>query len=139
MDTFQIGMFTIRHTWLFLLISMFITYIISDAFIKRQNIVTRETYYNIMVNILIFMFLSYKFGYILFRPDIIWENPLGVLYFTGGETELILGAILSTLYLCIRLYVLGLSRWKYGRLIVYGFVTFILSYYIVQTMFSLLI
>jgi hypothetical protein len=66
-------------------------------------------------------------------------NPLGIIYFTGGLREIILGLILAFIYIFIQFYKHNIGTWDHWKIIVYGIVTFIASYYIVQTAFSLLI
>lgn len=138
MDSFRVGPLTFKYTYLFLLTSLYIAYVMLDHWLNRypdkKNII-----YNTITNCLIIIFLTFKFSYILYRPSILWENPIGILYFTGGKNGLIIGVILSLFYLIYQFKVHQLYKWNYLKPIVYGFVTFIMSYYIVQTIFSLLI
>jgi prolipoprotein diacylglyceryltransferase len=138
-DAFQIGPFTIKLSWLFISSSLFFTYLVLDSLLNKYPKEKVSIFYNIVLNSLFIVFLSYKFAYILFRPSIVWENPIGMIYFTGGIRELILGLVLSSLYVISKFINHKMNQWLYWKLIVYGFVTFSAAYCIVQTVFSLLI
>lgn len=139
MDSFQLGPLTVRYVWLFLLTALFFAYIIIDVGIKKVPDDKRKLLYNILSNSFMIILVCYKFSYILYRPSIIWENPIGIIYFTGGWKGLILGGIIALFYLYRQFKMHHLNQWRYWKLIVYGFVTFVVIYYVVQTIFSLLI
>jgi hypothetical protein len=42
--------------------------------------------------------LVFKFSILLFRPSIIWTNPFGLLFFTGGTRGIYLASIIGLLY-----------------------------------------
>jgi type IV secretory pathway VirB2 component (pilin) len=139
MESFQLGPFTIRYVWLFLLTSLYLTYMVIDNLINREDSSKKSLFYNIVSNCFIIIVLTFKFSFLINRPSILWENPIGILYFTGGRMGWIVGIIIAFIYLGIQFKFNRLNEWRYWKLIVYGIVTFILSYYIVQTIFSLLI
>jgi prolipoprotein diacylglyceryltransferase len=139
MDSFQIGPFLIKFNWLFLLAGLFFTYIILDALLKGNTQIKKNLIYNLLSTCIMIVILTYKFSFLLFRPSILWENPLGILYFNSGQKGLIFGLILAIFYLFIKFRSYSLNEWQYWKVIVYGFVTFGASYYVVQTIFYLLI
>ncbi|MFD2443998.1 hypothetical protein ACFSO7_08365 [Bacillus sp. CGMCC 1.16607] len=139
MESFLLGPFTIKFIWLFLLAGLFLAYIIMDGWLMKDRTLNKNFLYQIILNSIMVVFITYKFSFLLFRPAILWENPIGILYFTGGSKGMVIGFILALLYLIRQFHLHQMNHWRYWRIIVYGFVTFTVSYYIVQTIFSLLI
>jgi prolipoprotein diacylglyceryltransferase len=139
MDSFQLGPLNLKISWLFLLASVYLAYIMIDAMINKDQNIKKTIFYELLTNSILIIFITFKFSFILFRPSIVWENPLGIIYFTGGNQGLFLGILLSVIYLLIKFKAHQFNEWRYWKLLIYGIATFIASYYIVQTVYTLLI
>ncbi|MCG1020811.1 hypothetical protein [Sutcliffiella horikoshii] len=64
-----------------------------------------KTVENYLTSGMLLWIVVFKFSIIIFRPSIIWTNPYGLLFFTGGTN----GAYLATVGTILFLY------WKLHR------------------------
>ncbi|WP_436376349.1 hypothetical protein [Cytobacillus sp. BC1816] len=137
MGAFLIGPLLVKYEWLLVLLSGIVAYFtIANAL--RDHGEFKKIFLNVMINSMLIGFFTFKFSSILFQTENILTSPIGILYFSGGRKGAILGTILAFIYIVmeIKKYNYPLKKWMYG--IVYGSVTFMLSYWLFRTLLILL-
>ncbi len=137
MGAFLIGPLLVKYEWILVLLSGIVAYFtIANAL--RDNGEYKKIFLNVIINSMLIGFFTYKFSSILFQTENILSSPLGILYFSGGRKGFILGAFLAFIYIVIEIKKnkYPLKKWFYG--IVYGSVTFMLSFWLFRTLLILL-
>lgn len=101
MSTVALGPLMIRADILIFLISAIVGFIVLKIRLRGREEANwiLDTY----VNALIIGFVVWKFSMIVFDPIRTMQNPLSLLYFTGGDKGILLGTALALLYVGIRL------------------------------------
>ncbi|MBN8199991.1 hypothetical protein [Bacillus sp. NTK034] len=137
MGAFLIGPLLVKYEWALVLLSAIVAYF-TIANTLRDNGEYKKIFLNVIINAVLIGFFTYKFSSILFQTKTILSNPMGILYFSGGSKGTMLGAFLALFYLVKEMmkYKYPLKNWIYG--IVYGSVTFMLSYWLFRTLLILL-
>jgi hypothetical protein len=138
LNAFQVGPFIIKYTWIFAILALVITYFLLKKTLKEDEQFLGD-FLDATVNALFIGVISYKVSILLYRPELLTSNPFGALYLSGGVKEWLTAISLAFLYL----------GWKHkknkwpGRLtgmgFVYGIVTFITSFWLMRTLFLLII
>lgn len=138
MGAFLLGPFIIQYEWMMYLISALSSYFIMKAALKA-NCSFQKAFLNAVVNASLIGLITYKFSSVLFKPSLLLENPISILYFTGGGKGILLGFFLAFVYL-IRNF--KKSNWLLKDClitIVYGIVTFFIVIWLVRTLFFLFV
>lgn len=101
MSTIALGPFMIRADILIFLLSAIVGFIVLRIRLRdrEESSFILDTY----VNALIIGFVVWKFSMIVFDPIRTIQNPLSLLYFTGGDKGILLGTALALLYIGFRL------------------------------------
>lgn len=96
-DAWVVGPFVIQQKWVLYAASIAISYVMLRGFIKKKtlDIHVLDSLWN---GFFIFLFI-WKISYALFHPFQVIQNPLSLLYFTGGDKGVILGMLGTMLYL----------------------------------------
>lgn len=137
MGAFLIGPFLVKYEWVIVLLSGIVSYFIIVQ-VLRVSGEYKKVFLNVILNSVLIGFFTYKFSSILFQTENILSSPMGFLYFSGGRKGIILGAFFAIFYLvlAIKKYNYPLNTWIH--VIVYGSVTFMLSYWLFRTLLILL-
>lgn len=137
MGAFLIGPLLVKYEWVIVLLSGFVTYF-TLLQVLRDSAEYKKVFLNVILNSVLIGYFTYKFSSILFQTENILSSPMGFLYFSGGRKGIILGAFFAIFYLvlAIKKYNYLLNKWIQG--IVYGSVTFMLSYWLFRTLLILL-
>lgn len=138
LNAFQQGPFIIKYTWIYALIAFLITYYLLKMLLRKNEDFLQE-FLDALVSSLLIGVLSFKGSILLYRPELLKTNPLGALYLSGGGKEWLTAIFLACLYL---VWKTKKSQWPnklIGTGIAYGIVTFITSYWLVRTLFFLII
>lgn len=137
LGAFLIGPLLVKYEWVLVLLSGIVAYF-TIANVLRDQEEYKKIFLNVMLNSMLIGFFTYKFSSILFQTENILSSPIGILYFSGGRKGAILGTLLALIYIVmeIKKYKYPLKKWMYG--IVYGSVTFMLSYWLFRTLLILL-
>jgi hypothetical protein len=137
-NAFQVGPFIIKYTWIFAIFALVITYFLLKKIMKENDDFLGE-FLDALVNSLFIGVVSFKASVLLYRPELLTTNPLGALYLSGGVKEWLTAISLAFLYLGWKS---KKRKWP-ARLtamgIVYGIVTFITAFWLVHTLFLLII
>ena len=134
MGAFLLGPFMIKHIYIIILIAAIASYFTMYWTTKKDK-KFQQLFLNTMINTVFIWFLTYKFSSIFFQPDLILNNPLSILYFTGGTKGSILGLILALIYLFWTMKKRGSAFITWFSSFVYGIVTFFISFWLVRTLF----
>lgn len=137
LGAFLIGPLLLKYEWVLVLLSGIVAYFtITNAL--RDHGEYKKIFLNVIINSMLIGFFTYKFSSILFQTENILSSPLGILYFSGGSKGIILGTFLALIYIVIEIKKnkYPLKKWFYG--IVYGSVTFMLSFWLFRTLLILL-
>ena len=108
----QFGRFIINVQWLVLAISGTLVYIVLPLRLKAVeplNKVVQET----LVDSLIIIGFVWKFSLIIFEPVKFVNNPLTLMYFSGGIRGFLLALVITATYLIYSSGKQGLSVWTY--------------------------
>lgn len=99
MDAIQLGPLLLKKSILVLLFSLLLAYLYMTIKYKKQPGTLRVIEQHLM-GAAIWWILVFKFSILFFRPSIIWTNPFGLLFFTGGTKGIYLASVaaLSLLY-----------------------------------------
>ncbi|MBT2689625.1 hypothetical protein J7I93_15645 [Bacillus sp. ISL-47] len=137
MGAFLLGPLLIKYEWILIFLAGILTYFVVGQALKKDAEFKKDAL-NDMVNAIFIGFFTYKFSSVLFQTENIINNPIGLLYFSGGSKGMTLGIILALIYLAWRIKKsnYAVQRWLSG--IVYGTVTFLLSFWLFRTLFILL-
>ncbi|MGN7176875.1 hypothetical protein BK139_02175 [Paenibacillus sp. FSL R5-0490] len=137
MGAFMIGPLLVKYEWVLVLLSGIVSYF-TIVQVLRDSGDYKKVFLNVILNSVLIGFFTYKFSSILFQTGNILSSPIAFLYFTGGRKGIILGAFLALIYLILAIKKdnYPLKKWIHG--IVYGSVTFMLSYWLFRTLLILL-
>lgn len=97
MDAIQLGPLLLKKSILALLFSCLIAYLYI-VILHRKTPETLKVIEQHFVSTAILWILVFKFSILIFRPSIIWTNPYGLIFFTGGTKGIYLASFLSILY-----------------------------------------
>ena len=97
MESIHIGPLVIQKYMIVLLFAILVAYLyIAILLYKRKEVLKKVEDH--LVSTLLLWILVFKFSIILFRPSIIWTNPIGLIYFTGGTYGMYLASIVSVVF-----------------------------------------
>lgn len=136
MDILQLGPLTIKYNWLFLFISGFITYLILNK--KLTNPTFKKEFTDVLFNTVFILIIVFKFSIILFRPSLLLDNPLAILYFNGGTKGMIIASIVALSYLFWKKKKLYWKTPDFMQGIIYTFISFAISYWSIRTVFYII-
>ncbi|KAF0817415.1 hypothetical protein KIS4809_3679 [Bacillus sp. ZZV12-4809] len=137
MGAFLAGPLIVKYEWVLILLSCIIAFF-TIAIVFRDNAEFKKIFQNVLFNSILISFFTYKFSLILFQTESIITSPLSILYLSGGSKGATLGFLFSLIYWVreFKKYNYPLRNWLDG--IVYGSVTFMLSYWLLRTLLFLL-
>lgn len=131
----QFGYFFIYVQWLVLAVSGTLGYIVLRLRLKaveQLNKVVQETF----VNSLLITGFVWKLSLILFDPVKFVNNPLSLIYYSGGIRGFLLGLGIVAAYLIYSSRKQGLSVWIYVDFIVSGFLAGTVIYNVIASVLS---
>lgn len=135
MGILQLGPFNIKYEWLLLLFAAIATYFVLKKMFTNKRF--QKEFIDTTINVTILSFLIYKFSIILFRPELIFENPIALFYFNGGTKGLVLALIIGALYL---FWKVRKNKWNMADFVegvIYTAISFLLSYWLLRTLLIL--
>lgn len=134
-DAWFIGPFLIQEKWALYVISFVISYFVLRIVLKKKTIdsLIMDTLWNGFFTFII----TWKFSYALFHPISVIQNPISLLYFTGGDRGMILGVISVLLYFLWKSKRSSFSFHQYMELGILAVLTAIGSYRVFVWLFYL--
>jgi hypothetical protein len=119
-EIIQSGHFLIKVKWLVLAVSGLFGYAVMRLrLMKFGNI--KNSINDTLINILIIAALIWKFSLILFNPIKVLNNPLAIIYFSGGIHGFLLSLVISAIYLVYCSFKQGISMLTYIDFVISGF------------------
>lgn len=122
----SIGFIQIPIKWIFIGLGLFGAYV-TIMFRMRRVEINKKELINIMFNALFYGFIVWKLSYVLFNPVYTFANPLGIVYFNGGQKGVLLGIITAVIYMLFQsskqkvekriIFDLYITGWLSGSLI----------------------
>lgn len=98
MDAIQLGPLLLKKSYLVLLFSCLLAYLYIAIYLRKKPEIVKTVENHLTTGLLIWI-LIFKFSIIIFRPSIIWTNPYGLLFFTGGTRGFYLAVFVTISYL----------------------------------------
>ncbi|KAB2329749.1 hypothetical protein F7731_21640 [Cytobacillus depressus] len=138
MGAWMVGPFLIKYEWILLLMAGLFSYFFMKSKTKSDR-TFQEYFFNTILNAVIFGFLIFKFSTVLFRPSILFDQPLSVLYMSGGIKGILLGLFIAIIYISFKCYKGNWAIKSWMTVIVYGIVTFFIALWTLRTLFFLFI
>lgn len=103
MEAIHLGPLLLKKSYIVLLFSCLLAYLyIAISFRNKPDIL--KTVENHLISGMLLWIVLFKFSIIIFRPSIIWTNPYGLLFFTGGTRGVYLATIVTVLFMYWKLY-----------------------------------
>ena len=97
MESIHIGPLVIQKYMIVLLFAILVAYLYIAVVLYKQKEILKKVEDHLVSTLLLWILL-FKFSIILFRPSIIWTNPIGLIYFTGGTYGMCLASIVSVVF-----------------------------------------
>ncbi|MCM3616125.1 hypothetical protein M3936_00890 [Sutcliffiella horikoshii] len=98
MEAIQLGPLLIKKSYIVLLFSCLLAYLYISMYLRSKPDILK-TVENHLTSGMLLWIVVFKFSIIIFRPSIIWTNPYGLLFFTGGTNGVYLATVGTTLFL----------------------------------------
>lgn len=138
MGAFLLGPFIIKYEWILLLLSALTSYFIMKTALKEERSF-QQSFLNVVVNASLIGIIAYKFSAILFKPSLLFDYPMSIFYFTGGGKGALLGFFLSFVYFISQFKKYDWPLKECIKAIVYGIVTFFIIFWLLRTLFFLIV
>ncbi|CAM3719918.1 hypothetical protein [Mesobacillus zeae] len=136
MEAFKLGPFIIKISWIFSLGAGTAAYWTIRKFLK-EDIRFRDEFLDSLLNALLMGIVIYKLAILVYQPNLLFTNPVGALYLSGGWKEWTTALLLSSLYL---LWQKKRKKWPGNLFIqagIYGIATFLTSFWLFRTLYFL--
>ncbi|MDQ0229929.1 hypothetical protein [Metabacillus malikii] len=130
-DAVQIGPFIIQYFLIIVLLTFFINYVLIQLLIN--NIEIKQFIKQYYITMVLMTLFTYKFGIILFQPDILFTKYW--FYFTGGTKAMYLGFILSILFLIWQMFSKKLST----KVVVTGILIMFICFHILYPIIKIIV
>ncbi|QFT89010.1 hypothetical protein FIU87_10165 [Bacillus sp. THAF10] len=132
MDAIQFGPLLIKKSYLVLLFSCLLSYLYISVLLIRNSKVLKEIEGYLTSGLLLWI-LIFKFSIILFRPSILWTNPYGVLFLTGGSKGIYVASIVTFGFLIWKLHQSTIHRKLSAIILLPSIAILLLSYFGIMT------
>ncbi|WP_342515723.1 hypothetical protein [Sutcliffiella sp. FSL R7-0096] len=103
MEAIQLGPLVLKKSYIVLLFSCLLAYLYISMYLRNKPDMLK-TVENHLISGMLFWIVVFKFSIIIFRPSIIWTNPYGLLFFTGGTNGVYLATVGTILFLYWKLH-----------------------------------
>lgn len=121
-EVWRVGPLMIQSNLMVLLIGSVIGYLI-----MKWRLTTTAYYQSnildVLTNSLLILILIWRFGYLLFNPSIIWNEPGLILAASGSDRELWTGIIVSSIYVIWQIKKANIHYYVVLDLLPYGVLT----------------
>ncbi|RSK27139.1 hypothetical protein EJF36_09755 [Bacillus sp. HMF5848] len=134
MEQIAIGSVIIQVSWLMYAFSVIVGYIVLQLQMNKYPDVYKEVTDTAINSILIYI-VVFKFSIILLRPTLLFENPLGLLYFDGGGVGVILGILSILIYVAWKIKTITLPNILLVRVYSVSVASSLFVYLILHTIF----
>ncbi|WP_216828484.1 prolipoprotein diacylglyceryl transferase [Alkalihalobacterium elongatum] len=132
---FSIGQIQLPTKWIFIGFSFMAAYIAMKFRLKNRNL-NEKLLIDSPFNVVLIAWIVWKLSYILFHPVYAFTNPLGILYFNGGQRGIVLALIVGGIYLYYQSKKHRMSLTLYIDLLLTGFIAGSIIFYTYQDQHS---
>ncbi|MBM4763440.1 hypothetical protein [Bacillus sp. B15-48] len=136
MGAFQAGPFIIKFTSLFAIIAVLVTFFLLSKLLKKNH-ENYNKYIDVLINAVLVAVVVYKGSIVLLRPELWSGNLLAALTLTGSWREMMIGFGTASIYFAWKVKNEGFSLSLVRNGIVYGGIIYIISYWVLRTLFFL--
>ncbi|WP_066049341.1 hypothetical protein [Robertmurraya korlensis] len=136
MKTIILGPLLIPYKWIYFVLAGITTYITVKITLKDHKAFFK-VFMDELTNSLFIWFLIYKLSILIFRPSILFERPIEIIYFTGGSKGLLLGSIVSIFLFLRKAFK---NKWNIPLTLqaaIYTILTYVISYWTYLTFHTL--
>jgi prolipoprotein diacylglyceryltransferase len=123
-EIISIGPFIIPARWLWWALGGMTGYAVMKHRLKKSGYADRPVM-DMLLNGLLLAALLWKFSPLLFNPSLLWENPQGVLFMSGGTGASWLAAAAGTAYIAYQCWKLKEAPWLLPDLLAYGILSMV--------------
>lgn len=128
MEAIQLGPLLIKKGYLVLLFSCLIAYLYIVIYLRRKPDIIKTVENHLTTGLLMWI-LIFKFSIIIFRPSILWTNPYGLLFFTGGTRGFYLAVVITVAFLFWKLHQSNIHIRTSAFILIPSILIIIFSYY----------
>ncbi|PPA87989.1 hypothetical protein C4A76_10980 [Brevibacillus laterosporus] len=127
-DVFQLGPFFIKSSWIVIVVSAVVGYLVMKLRIKQANLGASELMDNTIGSLILLGIVIWKGSYLFLHPQKVIDNPMTLLYYSGGVTGIwiAVASCMALLYIWSKRQ--KISMWEYVDSIAVGFVLFWVFY-----------
>lgn len=137
MGTLHIGPLLIKYEWIIFLLSIGVVYFILRQWTKADRNF-QQTFIDAIFNTAFIGFLTYKFSTIVLKPQLLFTNPISILYATGGKKGAILGMLVASSYLVWKKKRENWQATVVGMGVFYTIASFVTAFWLLRTLFYLI-
>ncbi|MFT9848461.1 redoxin domain-containing protein [Aneurinibacillus sp. REN35] len=135
MDTLQIGPFLLQWSWLLLFLSGGTGFLLLHFRLKNTG-EARKIIMDAFINALMIAILTWKFSHVLFDPTILLSNPLGLLYFNGGQKGVWIAVLAVLFYFFRHIRKSGIAPILYAYSLFAGITTAVAAYQMLLALYT---
>lgn len=128
-DYFLLGPLVIKFEWITLAISFLGSFLIVKIMTKDDRNFQKQVI-DILFNAILMIIIIFKFSIVLFRPSLLSNNLLGIVYFTGGTKGLLLGSITAIIYILVKSKKQKLWTLQFLQVIMVAIISTVIFYWI---------
>lgn len=121
-DVLQIGPFNMKTTMVMAVVSLLLGLLATQYRLKHEK-EFKKAIIETLSNSVLLAFLVWKFSYVLFHPLKVLDQPVSMLYFSGGEKGTWLAGIVVILYVLMKGRKLAIPGNVFADAIATGFLT----------------
>lgn len=133
-DAIVWGPLIIKYGWIAIALSVLAAYIAMKYWLKGKDDISKPILEDI-TNMFFWGFLIWKFSVIIFNPVSVINNPIYILYFSGGKRGILLAAIAVLIFFIIQPKKRKITHWMYAAVLAVG----LLSYNLIYSLFELFV
>ncbi|WP_108669280.1 hypothetical protein [Peribacillus acanthi] len=133
MEGFYLGSFYVHFSWIAILSGYLLAYIVL-AFLNAEA--SMKKWFDESINAILLCFFTYKFSIIFFRPSLLLNHPISILFLTGGTSGFQIGLLIALCYLIWRGRKLRDKLFIKNQII--GLIIMVLGYLLVLTLLNTL-
>ncbi|SMG52891.1 hypothetical protein SAMN06295960_3413 [Paenibacillus aquistagni] len=123
-EAMYIGPFMIKLGWIAVAIAGLFAYLAIKKRLEGQGGI-RHVVIDDLSSAAFYGFMIWKFSFILFHPSTIADNPIAIVYFTGGERGMWLAILFSVYFLYRQSRRRRISFWIYADVVIVGLLVYL--------------
>jgi hypothetical protein len=134
-DAIVWGSLIIKYNYIAIAFSVLAAYMAMKYWLKGKSDISKPILEDIS-NVFFWAFIIWKFSVIIFNPVSVINNPLYILYFSGGKRGILLAAIAVLIFLIIQSRKRKITIWMYAAVLSVGLLSYKLMYSLFELFFN---